>query len=641
MPAVAATCSPDNELFSLQALFPDETDNGLDHPLLAYAASSDPDTLYYHEAMKADDAKEFVKAMEEEVNGQIESKVYRLLLRKDVPPGAKVLPSVWAMRRKRKSKTGQVYRHKSRLNIGGHKQREGLDYDQTFAPVATWPSIRMLLTFVLTQKWHTRLIDYVQAYPQAQVERPMYMEIPQGFDAGAKESGDYVLEVLMNIYGSKQAGRVWNQHLVGKLVGIGFVQSQHDPCVFYKGKAMYVLYTDDSILAGPDEAELDAIIEQIKATGLKITSEATLEDFLGVNIDRRDDGTIDMTQARLIDSILTDLGLDKPNVASKDTPTASSKLLSKHPKSAPFDCHFDYRSVVGKMLYLEKCTRPDIAYAVHQCARFSAEPKYEHGQAVKWLGRYLSETRDKGMTYSPNEDGLELFVDSDWSGNWDREIAADEPDTARSRHGYVLKYRGCPIFWASQMQTEFALSSTEAEYIGLSRALRETIPIMEILKEMQGLGFDVTATQPTVRCKVFEDNTGALEMATVHKLRPRTKHINIKYHHFRSHVDDGSIVIKYIPSNDNVADMLTKGQPVALLRVHRASIMGWDTGVEKGCNNPSILRHDGIRDNASLNPTNGKTRTNDTSLTASIVPPNDTHGSGNRRVGVTAPPIVE
>jgi hypothetical protein len=137
------------------------------------------------------------------------------------------------------------------------------------------------------------------------------------------------------------------------------------------------------------------------------------------------------------------------------------------------------------------------------------------------------------------------------------------------------------------MQTEFALSSTEAKCIGLSRALREAIPIMAQLKEMQSLGFTVASTTPIIKCKVLEDNTGALEMATVHCMRPRTKHINIKYHHFHSYVDDGSVQISYIKSQDNVADMLMKGQPIALLRVHRLAIVGWDTDAEKGCDKTS------------------------------------------------------
>jgi Reverse transcriptase (RNA-dependent DNA polymerase) len=140
---------PTTEILSLQAMFPDEVSTIWDHPLMAYAASSDPDTLYYHEAMKAPDAPEFLKAMQEEVNGQMDNEVYELILRSELPEGATVLPAVWAMRQKRKSKTGEVYRYKSRLNIGGHKQRPGLDYEQTHAPVATWPSIRLLLIKVI------------------------------------------------------------------------------------------------------------------------------------------------------------------------------------------------------------------------------------------------------------------------------------------------------------------------------------------------------------------------------------------------------------------------------------------------------------------------------------------------------------
>jgi hypothetical protein len=192
------------------------------------------------------------------------------------------------------------------------------------------------------------------------------------------------------------------------------------------------------------------------------------------------------------------------------------------------------------------------------------------------------------MRIKPSNKSLDLFVDSDWSGNWDREIAATDSSTARSRHGYILNYCGCPIFWASQLQTEIALSSTEAEYIGLSHALRETIPVMELLKEMRRLGFAVESTTPKIHCRVFEDNAGALEMATVHKLRPRTKHINIKYHHFRSYVNSGEVSIHSIRSEDNISDMLTKGQPLALLREHHRIILGWDVGDEKGCTNIQV-----------------------------------------------------
>jgi hypothetical protein len=334
-----------------------------------------------------------------------------------------------------------------------------------------------------------------------------------------------------------------------------------------------VLYTDDSILAGPDPKELDQVIEDMKNVKLDITVEGDISDFLGVKIDRKDDGTYHLTQPQLVESIIKDLRLEDAKI--KDTPAMSSRILSSHLDSPAFDNNFHYRSVIGKLNYLEKSTRPDISYAVHQCARFTTNPRKEHGDAIRWLGRYLKGTRDKGIILKPNKSSFEVYVDADFAGNWDKTIAAEDNSTARSRHGYIITYAGCPVTWASQLQHEIALSSTESEFIGLSYALRTTIPIMELLKEFKQHGMDVISTQPTVKCEVFEDNSGAIELAKVPKMRPRTKHINIKYHHFRDHVDRGEIHIKAIPSDLQPADILTKPLNAATLQVHRAKIMGW------------------------------------------------------------------
>ena len=138
---------------------------------------------------------------------------------------------------------------------------------------------------------------------------------------------------------------------------------------------------------------------------------------------------------------------------------------------------------------------------------------------IKWLARYLKGTRNKGTIYRPDPTrDLEVYVDADFAGNWDPKESGDR-DTARSRHGYFIMYKGCPILWKSQLQGEIALSSTESEYIGLSYALREVIPLMQMLQEMKELGFSVGLMKPRVHCKVFEDNSGALEMAKVHKYR--------------------------------------------------------------------------------------------------------------------------
>ena len=187
------------------------------------------------------------------------------------------------------------------------------------------------------------------------------------------------------------------------------------------------------------------------------------------------------------------------SVKPRSTPAASSKVLTRHSQSPNFDGSFNYRSVIGKLNYLEKATRSDISFAVHQCARFVSEPKKEHGEAVRWLGRYLKGTRDKGTIMRPMSGrDLEVYVDASFCGDWCHEEAAMDRDTARSRHGYIIQYAGCPLLWKSQLQTEIAMSSTESEYTGLSYALRDAIPIMELLKEMKKRRYPIESSQAKV-----------------------------------------------------------------------------------------------------------------------------------------------
>ena len=562
------------EIFSMEAMYPSELPEVTD-PLLAYKAVADPDVMYLHQAMKEKDRDMFIEAMRKEVKDQAENGNFSIVRKDTIPKGKNVLKAVWQMRRKRDIKTRAIKKYKARLNIDGSRMIRGIDYDETYAPVASWKTIRLLLTLALSNNWHTRQLDYVLAFPQAPAERDLYMEIPKGFKIDEGKSDDYVLQIHRNIYGQKQAGRVWNQYLVDKLVNnLGFKQSKVDECLFYKGSVLYALYTDDSILVGPDKSEIDKIIQDMVTVGLKITDEGTLEDFLGVNITKQPNGSFELKQPHLVDQILEDLKMTS-NVKEKPTPAPSSKILTHQEDSEPFDKSFHYRSVIGKLNYLEKSTRPDISYATHQCARFTENPRKAHAQAVRWLARYLKATKDKGIIIAPDKNkDLEMFVDADFSGNWKKEEAHIR-DSARSRHGYVITYQGCPLLWKSQLQTEIALSSTESEYIGISHGLRDVIPIIEILKELNQYGFDIGSTQGKVRCRVFEDNSGAIEMARVHKYRPRTKHVNVKYHHFRDYVDRGEITVSAINTKEQPADILTKPVNEATLQKHRKSIMGW------------------------------------------------------------------
>jgi hypothetical protein len=571
----SAHTSIPGEIFSYAALYPiDESKDA--NPLYAFKATSDPDTMYMHEAMKEPDSDKFREAMQKEMDDQLANGNFSLIKRIQVPKGRIILPAVWQMKRKRDIRTREVKKYKARLNIDGSRMKPGEHYDLTYAPVASWNSIRLIMALSSIYNWHTTQIDYVLAFPQAPVERDIYMEIPKGFDLKQANRKEYVLQIHRNIYGQKQAGRVWNKYLVDKLVNkVGFKQSKVDECVFYKGNVIYVLYTDDSILAGPDQKEINKIIQQIKDAKLDITVEGDVQDFLGVNISKQSDGTVTFTQPHLIDKILEATKMDKPNLKPKDTPAPSSRILHRHSESEDFDNSFNYRSVVGMLNYLDKGSRSDIAYATHQCARFVDKPKRQHADALRWLVRYLKGTRDKGMQYKPDiSKGLEVYVDADFAGNWNKEEASTDRDTARSRHGYFIMYAGCPIVWKSQLQTEIALSSTESEYTGLSYALREAIPIMELLKEIQKQGVQVV-TEANIKCRVFEDNSGALEMAKVHKYRPRTKHLNVKLHHFRSYVEAEEVTISAIDTSEQVADYLTKPLNAQMLQYLRKKVMGW------------------------------------------------------------------
>jgi hypothetical protein len=180
-----------------------------------------------------------------------------------------------------------------------------------------------------------------------------------------------------------------------------------------------------------------------------------------------------------------------------------------------------------------------------------------------------------GLKFRPNESkGFECYCDADFAGNWNKDFAQHDPSTAKSRSGWVIFYARCPIIWASKLQSQVALSTTEAEYIAMSMALRDVIPIMELMNEFRERNFKVICTQPQVYCKVFEDNSGALELARLPKLRPRTKHINVCYHHFREHVRLGLIKILPISTDDQIADALTKPLAQNAFCRHRKYLCG-------------------------------------------------------------------
>ena len=548
----------------------------LENPL-AFAASDNPDILYWDQAMKAPDRAQFIDAVGTELEGHEKMGNYEPIPLSQVPKGTKLIDMVWSMRRKRRIKTQEVYKWKAHLNVHGGQQEHGVHYWDTYAPVVTWQTVRFFLILSLLLGWQSQQLDFVMAYPQAPAEMPLYMWLPQGYRRNGITRKTHALKLLCNVYGQKQAGRVWNKYMDLGMQEIGFKPSKFDPCLYYRGSVVFLVYIDDCIVFGPTNESIEQVVTDLRASSREFTvdDQGDVGDFLGIQVQKQEDGSILLTQPQLIDSIIKDLHLQSSSNGKK-TPAVTTSLLHKDADGPEMMPDFHYRSVIGKLNFLEKSTRPDLSISVHQCARFLEHPKKCHAEAVKRIDRYLLSTRDKGLIIRPTDIWqFDCWVDADFAGNWRKCTAHHDPMTSKSRSGWLVRFAGAPITWASKMQTITAMSTTEAEYIALSTSLREVIPMMGMLQEAREHGLKMDYLPPKVHCTVFEDNSGALELARLPKIRPRTKHINQSYHHFREHVERQDVSIQATPTEDQLADILTKPLPEPSFTRHRQTIMGW------------------------------------------------------------------
>jgi hypothetical protein len=566
--------SPEDEIYEIFAHREYDIQDRASDPI-AFTASSDPDTMYWHQAMQEPDRADFMKAAVDEVKSHVDNDHFVLVSRDELPKGTKVLASVWSMKRKRRILTREIYKWKARLNAHGGQQEHGINFWETYSPVVNWFSIRLFLVISILRGWETRQIDFVLAFPQADVECDIYMEVPPGFDLKGQKK-KYCLKLKKNIYGTKQAGRVWNKHLNKGLIKLGYKPSLIDPCVYYKGETVFMLYVDDGIFAGPNKDEIEGLIKGLK-TEFNITDEGDLKEYLGVLVEKQADGRTKLSQPHLIKQILDDLWFNE-KTKSKPTPAPGGQVLEREADAESMNDEFHYRSVIGKANFLEKSTRPDVAVAVHQCARFSGDPKQCHADAVRYFGRYLQGTKDEGIYLDPdNTKSFECWVDADFLGLYVKGATDMHLDkmTSKSRTGFIITYAGCPITWGSKIQRESALSSCESEYLGISEAFRSLLPLMDLLEEAKKMGVPIQLGAPVVHCKTFEDNSGALQLARLPKMRPRTRHINVKYHHFREHVAQGKVTIQHVASKDQLGDALTKNLPRELFISLRKRYMGW------------------------------------------------------------------
>jgi hypothetical protein len=333
-----------------------------------------------------------------------------------------------------------------------------------------------------------------------------------------------------------------------------------------------VVYVDDVGIAAKRQEDVDEMVALLREKGFDLTREGSFSEFLGIKFDKLNDGSINMTQKGLINKIIEAAGMTDCN--PNWTP-ASTTPLGSDPDGEPMDEPWNYRSIIGMLLYLTTNTRPDLAFAVSQAARFCHDPKQSHATGIKTIIRYLHRTSDKGMIVKPTETlGLENYVDASFAGNYGVE-PAKEPVSVKSRTGIIIFLAGCPLIWKSQVQSSIALSTFHSEYAGLSHSMRILIPLRALLLETVAMLELPAAVVSTIYCRTHEDNASALLLANSQHLNNRNKYLAVKLHHFWSFVKPGVIEVVKCDTSLMLADPFTKPLVREVFERLRMLIMGW------------------------------------------------------------------
>jgi transposase InsO family protein len=496
----------------------------------------------YNEAMKTSESEKWLEAMESEMKSLAKNNVWELVL---LPKGRKLVDCRWVLGRKYNSE-GKPDRYKARLVAKGFTQEYGLDYEETFAPVVHFNSLRMFLTLAVYSKMDVQQMDVVTAFLYGELEEEIFMKQAPGFED--KTEDGLVCKLKKSLYGLKQSPRQWYKLLDKFLRDKGYRRSDVDPCIYVKGDdkdvIMIALYVDDLIIASNSE-------KLMKETKRNLFDRFEMKDLgrlhycLGIEIVWRNNGTCMFNQSKYIGNVLERFGMNdcKPVSTPINSGTKLTKEMSPKTEEETLEMNLvPYRSAVGSLIYLVTGTRPDIAVAVGEVAKYSNNPGKQHWMAVKRILRYLKDTMNFGINCDLKSIDLVGYSDADWAGDL---------DTRRSTTSFLFKLGSVPICWKSKRQPTVALSTAEAEYMALSMAVQTAIWIRKLLKD-----FDIASEEPTV---IYEDNQGCIAMAKNPVNHERTKHIDIRYNFVRERVEDKTIVVKYLETTEMLADILTKG----------------------------------------------------------------------------------
>jgi len=518
------------------------------------------------EAFEGEDHEEWKKAVEDEMMSLLKNDTWDIIKRSEKQ---NVVGCRFVLTNKYRS-DGQIERYKARLVAKGYNQRFGVDYHQTFAPVARLETIRTMMALAAELKLKIWQFDVVTAYLNCHLEEEVIMEMPEMLEEMLRrivtktshtsevhsraqtmlrmiKEGGNACHLKRALYGLRQAGRQWHTKLSQKLKSLGFKATVNEPCLYYgwrNSEIMIVtIYVDDLLVAARDKAWIQETKDQL-LQDFEIKDLGPARYCLGLEI-KQEDRTIELSQTGYIMALLTKYGMEDCNGVATPSEVSSRRSTARLSlDQVSVSEKWPYRELIGALMYLAVATRPDIANTISRLAQHVNDPQAEHWSAAKRVLRYLSKTSYLALVYTQTGEPIHGFSDADW---------ASDLSNRYSYTGYVYILGGAAITWRSQKQRTIALSSTEAEYVSLSEATKEAVYLRSLFHE---IGMDKYG-----KITLYIDNLGALYIASDPVHHARTKHIDVRCHFVREKVASGELELQHEPTTRMTADILTKALP--------------------------------------------------------------------------------